>query len=423
MITRKLIRLPAVTVYVNSIPASIPRLTVVSMLLVAFTLQAQPARGAGKFLGNITTRGQVRTDYLKYWNQITGENETKWASVEGTRDKMNWKGTDSIAAFAARNGIPWKFHCLIWGSQYPSSWMNNLSKTEQLEEITEWFDESAKRYPDVPMIDVVNEAYPSHKPAPFKDALGGDGATGFDWIIKVFEMARERWPKAILIYNDYNTIEYNSEVTWMVKLAEAMKKAKAPMDAIGVQAHDASRISTATVKGNIDKLAATGYPVIVSEYDIPQSNDATQKRIMEEQFTMFWNHPKVIGITYWGYIVGSTWVNGSGLLNTNGTERPALTWLVDFVKKNPDPPNDYPKLLDVVPVATLPGEPPFAAIPANVSLQSGQGLTKIFDLQGRAIGTLSIHRRTDAVSSTVPAPGSYVFRLNDSHGVVVNKIR
>jgi hypothetical protein len=32
-------------------------------------------------------------------------------------------------------------------------------------------------------------------------------------------------------------------------------------------------------------------------------------------------------------------------LNSSGTERPALTWLKDFVKKNPNPPNDFPDLL------------------------------------------------------------------------------
>ena len=65
-------------------------------------------------------------------------------------------------------------------------------------------------------------------------------------------MARERWPKAILIYNDYNTIEWNNEVNWQVKMAQAMKDANAPMDAIGAQAHDAWRVATNTVKSNLD---------------------------------------------------------------------------------------------------------------------------------------------------------------------------
>jgi endo-1,4-beta-xylanase len=263
---------------------------------------------------------------------------------------MNWRGGDNIANFAKQNKIPWKFHTLIWGSQYPK-WMDGLSQNDQLKEITEWFDAAAAKYPVVTMIDVVNEAYEAnggkHAPPPFKNALGGNGSTGFDYIIKAFQMARQRWPKAILIYNDYNTIEYSNEVNWMVKLANAMKAANAPMDAIGCQAHDAYKLPTATIKANIDKLAATGYPIFITEYDIGETDDTRQKNIMQEQFTMFWNHPKVVGVTYWGYVVGRTWRNGTGLLNTNGTERPALTWLKNYVKANPNPPNDYPTMLNL----------------------------------------------------------------------------
>ena len=35
-----------------------------------------------KFLGNITTMGQVRSDFDLYWDQLTPENETKWESIE-----------------------------------------------------------------------------------------------------------------------------------------------------------------------------------------------------------------------------------------------------------------------------------------------------------------------------------------------------
>jgi endo-1,4-beta-xylanase len=392
----------------------------VVMAMFVFTLHAQPAKGANKFLGNITTRGQVRDDYGKYWNQITGENESKWGSVEGTRDRMSWGGTDRIAEYAREAGIPWKFHCLVWGSQYPR-WMDGLSQSEQLEEITEWLDEAAERYPDVQMIDVINEAHPSHRPPPFKNALGGDGSTGFDWMIKIFEMARERWPDAVLIYNDYNTIEYGNEVNWQVKMANAMKEADAPMDAIGVQAHAAQGMSAATVKSNIDKLAATGYPIIVSEYDIPQGDDNRQKSIMEDQFTMFWNHPKVVGITYWGYVVGSTWINGSGLMNSNGTERPALTWLVDFVENNPDPSNDFPDLIPMAVPVTAPDNKLVIAPPGYSDIKKGR--MEIFDLKGRIIMNRSVTGLSGLLPSLISSQGACVIRRDGRCEGIYKRIR
>jgi endo-1,4-beta-xylanase len=402
-------------------------LTPVVMLSIIFSaavIQAQPAKGANKFLGNITTRGQVRTDFMKYWNQITGENEHKWSSIEGTRDKMNWGGGDRIVTFAKEQGIPWKFHTLAWGGQCPS-WVTGLSKEEQLAEVTEWFDEAKKHYPDIPMIDVVNEAYEAnggrHAPAPFREALGGAGTTGFDWIIKCFKMARERWPNAILIYNDYNTCEYNNEVNWQVKMANAMKAANAPMDAIGLQAHDAWRISTATVKSNIDKIAATGYPMFVTEYDIGQSDDAAQKKVMEEQMTMFWNHPKILGVTYWGYLVGATWRTGTGLLNSSGTERPALTWLVDYIKKNLAPPNDFPNLLQLGKIVGT--VKPFASTPLRSIVGDDMQAVQIFDMQGRSLGTINASARSIPVSSMMSSQGSYVVRFDSRNASVVNKIR
>lgn len=387
------------------------------VLSLHFHSSAQPAKDANKFLGNITTFNQVRSDFLKYWNQITGENESKWSSIEGSRNRMNWNGTDNIARFAEQNNIPWKFHTLIWGSQYPG-WLNSLSQADQLKEITEWYDEVAARYPNVQMIDVVNEAYPSHAPAPYKNALGGDGATGFDWIIKSFQMARERWPHAILIYNDYNNIEYDNEVNWTVRLIEAMLKAKAPIDAIGCQAHDAYKIPTATVKRNIDKLAATGLPIFITEYDIGESNDANQKRIMEEQFTMFWNHPRIVGITYWGYIVGRTWRNGTGLLNDNGPERPALTWLVDFVKNNPNPPNDFPNLLKPVSVKSQ-----FTPVTHDLKQNKNRGFMEIFDLQGKKTGSFYINRQKTSALPLIPSSGCYVIRNAGHETSVVSKIK
>lgn len=379
----------------------------------------QPAKGANKFLGNITVGYQIRSDFLKYWNQITGENESKWGSVERTRDKMDWAGTDRIANFSRKNGIPWKFHCLVWGDQYPT-WMNSLSQADQLAEITEWLDSASARYPDAQMIDVINEAYPSHKPPPFKNALGGDGSTGYDWMIKIFKMARDRWPHAVLIYNDYNTIEWGSEVDWQVKMATAMKKNNSAMDAIGVQAHDAWKIATSTVKSNIDKLAATGYPIVVSEYDIGESNDAKQKQIMQEQFTMFWNHPKIVGVTYWGYIVGRTWRTGTGLLNDGGAERPALTWLADFVKNTPNPPNDFPKLIKIPDPVSVSPMVPYTVITKKTEMAAP---VQIFDLQGRSGPSQIQISQPISIQSKNAAHGCYILNYKDQQGITKMFVR
>ena len=76
----------------------------------------------------------------------------------------------------------------------------------------------------------------------------------------------------------------------------------------------------------------TGLPMYVSEYDIEATDDQTQLRHMQTHFPIFYEHPQVHGVTLWGYIYGSTWRTGTGLIR-NGQPRPALTWLMDYLEK------------------------------------------------------------------------------------------
>ncbi|WP_437767882.1 endo-1,4-beta-xylanase [Sorangium sp. So ce281] len=285
----------------------------------------------GKFVGNITTSGAVRDGFAKYWNQITPENEGKWGSVESSRGNKNWSSLDRTYKYAQDNKIIFKHHVFVWGSQQPS-WLGSLSPDEQKKAVRSWMEEFCKRYPDTKYIDVVNEP-PPHTTPSYTAGLGGNGASGWDWIVNSFKWAREFCPNAILILNDYNNIEYENEHRHFKDIAKKVIDAGAPVDALGAQAHDAFKINTNTVKGYIDSLAELGKPVYITEYDIGEANDNRQKQIMEEQFTMFWNHPKIPGITLWGYIVGKTWRTGTGLQQENGTMRPAMQWLMDFLDR------------------------------------------------------------------------------------------
>ena len=289
---------------------------------------AQLSKNPNKFLGNITTAYAVRSDFSDYWNQLTPENETKWGSIEGTRDVYNWATVDKEYKYCKDHNFPFKFHTLVWGGQYPG-WMDNLSQKDQLDEITEWFDAAAKRYPDVAYIDVVNEGLSGHAPAPFKNALGGDGTSGYDWIVKAFIMARERWPKAVLIYNDYNTFQWNTDA--YIDLLKKIKAAGAPIDAAGCQAHDLNDMSGANFKTVLTKIhTQTGLPIVISEYDINLQDDQLQLTRFKEQIPIMWEADYVAGVTFWGYIYGSTWVSYSGLIK-NGVERPALKWLREYM--------------------------------------------------------------------------------------------
>ena len=308
--------------------------------LLPVTSFAQVSSNPYKFLGNITTVGNVEAGngipaYYTLWNQITCENESKWASVEGTRGSFNWGGAERAFNYAKQHHFTHKFHALVWGSQYPN-WLESLSPKERFAAITNWFDHAKAKFNTLPMIDVVNEAVGNHQPGNpmMKETLGGGGKTGYDWLIKAFDMAYQRWPDAILIYNDYNSIRWDLDN--YIVLVKTLRDAGAPIDAYGNQAHELKGISTNELSTNLKKQQnELKMPMFITEYDISSTNDAEQKKYYQEQIPIMWEAPYCAGVTLWGYVYGKTWTDdGKGYsgIYKDGKERAAMTWLKEYMQ-------------------------------------------------------------------------------------------
>lgn len=339
------------------------------------------ADGAAKFVGNIIQGNSAPADYTSLWNQATAENGCKWQSVEGTRGNFNWRDCDAAYNWAKNNGGHFKFHALVWGSQYPN-WLGNLSVDETKKAITAWFDAVKKHYPDLEMIDVVNEAirtnngyHSGYNNTKIIQALGGDNNGDYAFITTAFKMARERWPDAILIYNDYNTIQW--DVDGGINLVNTIKKNGAPIDAYGLQAHDlmtnggngggtgggGNCMNYNDFKKTMEKIHSqtNNIPIFISEYDVPSTDDGIQKQCVSEQFAYWMEDPYVAGITFWGYIYGQTWLDCNGKANgcsgliKNGQDRSAMTWLKEYLSTHTG--NNSTGLLGSTPVEPEPQKP------------------------------------------------------------------
>jgi endo-1,4-beta-xylanase len=268
--------------------------------------------------------------------------------VEYSRGTMNWSTLDEAYGFAKSHNYPFCFHVLVWGSQQPT-WMKNLSKDDQLAEIKKWYQAVADRYPDIDYLQVVNEAL--HAPPDnsksdsgnYIDALGGTGTTGHDWVIEAFRLARQYFPNTRLMINDYNVVGTTDQTNAYLAIIKDLQKENL-VDLIGIQAHafETKYYSAASIKTNLDSLAATGLDIMVTEMDIDGVSDNVQLTEYERVFPIFWKHPAVIGVCLWGYRVG-LWRTSSGsyLTDNNGAERPAFLWLQDYVR-NSEEWNGYP---------------------------------------------------------------------------------
>jgi endo-1,4-beta-xylanase len=313
------------------------------------------ATGKSKYLGSAYSTAQSPY-FTKYWNGVTPENGGKWGSVENTRGTYNWADLDSAYNRCAKIGGVFRLHTLIWGAQQPT-WLKGLPEAEQLTAINAWFKALADHLAGkkIDFIDVVNE--PIHTPPTGKvtfgntagtddptgggyiNALGGtttlaNGTTQYNWIIKSFQLARQYFPASKLILNEYSVENDGNSARIYVTMINQLK-ALSLIDGVGIQGHAFStQYSTvATLRANLDLMAAPGLPLYITEYDSDGLSDATQLAEYQRVFPLFWEYPAIKGVTLWGFRPGH-WrtAQGAYIVNADNTERPAMMWLRTYIQ-------------------------------------------------------------------------------------------
>jgi GH35 family endo-1,4-beta-xylanase len=306
------------------------------LMLLNKTIYSQPlASGYSKYLGS-AAESPLPSSFDSYWNQVTPGNAGKWGSVETTRNHYNWGSLDIIYNYAILRGFRYKHHTLIWGQQQPN-WISSLDTASQFDEIEEWIRLVGERYPLIDYVDVVNEPLPGHNQPSYKAALGGNGVTGWDWVINSFKLARQYMPNAKLLLNDFGIINDNNATTQYLTIINLLKDSSL-IDGIGVQGHrfELMYADTTTMKYNLNRLEATGLPVHISEFDVGTVNGSPYDSVFQlseyqRVFPVLWNHPGVAGITLWGYIEGLVWQVNTYIVRANGSETPAMRWLRSYL--------------------------------------------------------------------------------------------
>lgn len=291
--------------------------------------------GKGKYLGNVVRNSGVEPLFTDYWNAVTSGNGGKWKTIEGTRNVMNWDKADEAYNLAKNNSLPYRYHTLAWGSQYPD-WITTLEPAEFQAEMEQFIAAVAERYPYIDQIDVINEALPGHQEDTkyFIDGLGGTGESGYDWAVWLFKKARAYFPNSKLILNDFSMVNSSSNIREQLLLLKVLRDS-ALVDGFGAQAHTfgLDNMQTNNLNQNLDLMATAGVPLYITEMDMQgvDTDEASQLASYQKLFPVLWEHPDVAGITLWGYIYGNMWKPDAGLLYDNGSERSCMVWLKNYM--------------------------------------------------------------------------------------------
>jgi GH35 family endo-1,4-beta-xylanase len=301
--------------------------------------------GKGKYVANIYQRNDG-LNYDQYWNGVTSENACKWETTEATRDQFNWQGADQAYTYATSRNMVFRYHAGVWASQYPR-WFTSLTTEEAKEEIVEYLTAIAARFPLADQIDLLNEQLYDHQRdnKKFRELLGGPGTTADDyrWQIWLFEQGRRIFPNTKLVLNDYGLEGDPKAIRDQLKLFKVLRD-RGIVDGFGTQAHafNVDKPSGDTIKAHLDLMATSGLPIFVTELDMNggtrgnQVSDSLQLISFKKAIPVFYEHPSVAGITLWGYIQGTTWMTGTGIMSAAGVENPSLVWMKQYFASRPN---------------------------------------------------------------------------------------
>jgi len=310
--------------------------------------QAVPASAAGP-LKDITTRyvgsavaaqnlneSDFRSVLTREFDNVTPENEMKWAVVEPNRGQFNWSGADAIVNYAQQNGKTVRGHTLVWHSQYPG-WLNNLGSAELRGVVQQHINTEMGRYRGkIRAWDVVNEMFNedgSRRQSIYQQKLG-DG-----YVADAFRWARAADPSAKLYINDYNTEGINAKSTGLYNMVRTLKQQGVPIDGIGIQTHLATKYGFPTsFRQNMERFAALGLDIAITEADvrIPLPADAAKLNTQASYYKQIWDAchavPRCVEFTTWGYTDRHSWVPGTFpgegaacLFDSNLRPKPAYT--------------------------------------------------------------------------------------------------
>ncbi|NVI92975.1 endo-1,4-beta-xylanase [Actinomadura sp. BRA 177] len=323
----------------------------VSLLLAMLVAVALPASAApstlgeaaaakGRVFGTAAAQGHMgesayATTLDREFNQLTPENEMKWDTTEPSRDSFNFSAADQLVSHAQAQGMAIRGHTLVWHSQLPG-WVSNISSRDDLLSVmrNHIAKEAGHFAGKVDYWDVVNEAYQdgsgARRDSVFQRVIGDS------YIEEAFRAARQADPNAKLCYNDYNIDGQNAKSNAVYNMVQDFKARGVPIDCVGLQAHLTLGNVPSDMQANMQRFAALGVDVHITELDIRMNTPADSSKLA----TQANDYKKVVSaclavsrcnvITVWGITDKYSWVpdtfpgEGAALLfDDNYNKKPA----------------------------------------------------------------------------------------------------
>jgi endo-1,4-beta-xylanase len=226
------------------------------------------ARQAGVLLSVFTGMHQVRLEpessalIAESFAMIGDGNDLKFSSrLRPTPDTFDFSFADSVVAWAQEHHLKFRGHCLVWWNALPRWFGTYVTAANAREVMTTHIATVLKRYRGrVYSWDVVNEL----------DLLGPE------YIDLAFWTAAAADPNARLVLNEcYIEHDTPAEIARrqsLLALATRLKKARAPVSAIGIQGHlrGSTPLDRPGLTRFLEEIRGLGLEIMVTELDVDE---------------------------------------------------------------------------------------------------------------------------------------------------------
>lgn len=313
--------------------------------------------------------GTYNNTLAREFNGLVGENNMKWASLQGTRGNFTWSDADAMVQFGEQNDMVVRGHTFIWHQQ--SGFVANMPAQSSVQATRDTMFKVMKNHITTVMQrykgriyewDIVNEAVA-------RDSAGMRLGTGtsssfwslrtdapnnnWDFVDSAYVYARQADSTAFLVYNDYDCEGMGKKSDLVYALVTRLKEKKL-IDGVGLQCHFYVPGTSSGSNGawvpeemveNLKRLAALGLRISLTEIDfrIPtpptQENLQKQRDAYEQLLGICLAQPACKNFFMWGLNDGSSWIPGQYpgqgaplLFNDSYQAKPAYDGLVEVLQ-------------------------------------------------------------------------------------------
>ena len=250
--------------------------------------------------------------FTSHFNAGVIEGDFKWHAMERERGHVDYSVVDAMLAWADREGIPLRGHCIYWG--IPNRVQN-------------W----VKELPD----DELRLAL---------EQRGRSIVARYRGRFAEYDLNNE------MIHANYYDILTGLRLADYVKHIQTLRTMGVPLAGIGVQGHlHGDTFDPVALQNALDELAQFNLPIRVTEFNFPgqrskyyttdqkgkltPAEEQAKAAALRQYFRICFAHPSVTGIMLWGFWEGANWIPQSSLYNRDWTATPAAEAYRDLVYK------------------------------------------------------------------------------------------